>query len=1300
MKNSNRKSLKQKLILFLLIMTLVFEQFATLGIVYAIDEISNQNINQEDIQEDLDVQGDLNEDDFDFEDDFTEELIELREQGKEEIKDGYNSLKEHEKINEDFLNRIEENLTIALNEIEVAETEEEINLIVTRELSEIESLRMELDNLIAEEDEDLENVRNEAKATIIEEYEKLKNLNIENEEIVAELDSKLAVVLEKIDSAQSKEEIDIIVEEEMASLNEFKSELEKQEEPEFLLNLDNLPGPMEIEAPEIRYDIYPETSYRTKRSLDGGLELGEVTMTKDAEPVEGKVNMWDITLRIEGRDDETSSDIVLVVDRSGSMNKDASGGGSRMDAAKSAAIKFADTLLSDESVKTRIAVVSYSSSVTVDQALTDDREAIVNAINALEAQGGTLTQAGVRQGSALLENSDADMQNMVLLSDGEPTYSYNFKNKNQYWIPYGEHFESSTEIPESEFVYSESKGDGDHLRILFDTTEDGTKYFINHGNSTIAEAGFAKSEGNWIYTIALSMSPDGTEVLKGVASSGKDYTAEPEDLEEIFQVIGGDILSAAKNCKVTDPMGMGFVVYGDVSSITPTDGVVKYDEINKTIEWDIGTLKKPIAEGSDIKYAELRYTIEIDDAILNATSEDGKNFATNGETVLDYVDNKGQQQKIIVDVPKVDPILLVIEKKLINSLGFLVPSEGFEADEREFTMPVDNDKGDYKKEYTVKAGGKKVMTNLRIEDTYTVAAEKFSGPIEHKASDYETTYNIYGENTDTFKIKQGDEDTPIIVTNVEKPLGELKITKKFDPVAGTKSAKAGKLEFEFEITGPTKADGTNALDGIKDLTPTADKNKFTFKLEAGRSLILKNLPYGEYQVKETDSKGFLVSYSEKDGKVSLAINDKSKELIVTNSPKADDKTVDVTAKKVWVGGLLNEHKKVDLVLYRNDKATDIKPNSIAPQEDGASEYTYTWKDLQKFDDKGLEYQYSVKEKSTPEYYESTVTGNMKDGFTITNKYTAKADGKLKIRKVIDVGNKATRAGKNPEFKFEVIGPTKADGSNALEGVEGLTEENGRYFFTIKGPECTVLQGLMYATYEVIEVEHEGFEPSYNPEDRKVKVVNGEEPAEIVVTNKLIGDNKIDFVAKKIWTDGLLNDYKPITLVLLRDGEELKDIKYDVEPKEDGKKEYTYTWKDLAERAKDGHIYEYKVKEVEVPKYYTSSIDETGKVITNKYTAEQDGKITIEKKFDTGVEKLRSNQEPPVFEFEITGPVKENGESALANIEGLTEVPQANDVSKFFFKLKAGESLTLEGLYYGDYKVEEIVPAGFTASYSP
>ncbi|QQK08205.1 Cna B-type domain-containing protein [Miniphocaeibacter halophilus] len=1077
-----------------------------------------------------------------------------------------------------------------------------------------------------------------------------------------------------------------------------EEEIALDEEMETFYNLDNLPGPMEIEAPEIRYDIFPETAYRTKRSLDSDLELGQVRMTKDAKPVEGKVNMWDITLRIEGRDDETSSDIVLVIDRSGSMGYEASGGGTRMDAAKTAAIAFADTLLSDENVKTRIAIVSFSSSVTVDQALTDDREAIVNAIKGLEAQGGTLTQAGIRQASVLLENSDADMQNMVLLSDGEPTYSYNFKHKNKYWIPYGEHFESSTEIPESEFVYNESRGNGDDIRFLFDTTDDGTKYYINNGNSTIAEAGFAKNKSNMIYTIALSMSAEGTEVLKGVANSGKDYTAEPEDLEEIFQVIGGDILSAAKSCQVTDPMGTGFVVYGDVSSIIASDGTVDYKAETKTIKWDIGTLKKPIKEGSDIKYAELKYTIEIDDDILNATSEDGTNYATNGETVLDYVDNKGQQQKIVVEVPKVDPILLVIEKKLINSLGFEVPSEGFEVDGREFTMPVDNDKGDYKQEYTVKAGGKKVMTNLRIEDTYTVAAEKFSGPIAHEATDYGTSYNIYGEDTNTFKIKQGDEDTPIIVTNKEKPLGELTITKKFNPVASTKSAKSGK--FEFEITGPTKADGSNALEGIKELTPTLEKDKFTFKLGVNESLILSNLPYGEYQVTETDSKGFIPSYSIADGKVDLAINNKKQELVVTNTPKAGDDKVDIRAKKVWVGGLLDEHKKVDLVLYRNDKATDINPTSITPQEDGQSEYIYIWKDLQKFDENGLEYQYSVREKSTPKYYKSTVTGDMDKGFTVTNEYTAEADGKLKVRKIIDIGGEDTRSGKNPEFKFEVIGPTKTDGTSALVGVKGLTEENGRYFFTIKGPECTVLQDLMYGTYEVIEVEHEGFEPSYNPENRKVEVVNDEEPVEIVVTNKLIGDNKIDFVAKKIWTDGLLKDYKPINLVLLRDGEELKDVKYDVIPKEDGKKEYTYTWKDLPERAEDGHLYEYKVKEVEVPKYYTSSIDETGKIITNKYTAKQDGQLTIKKEFDNGI-KLKSEIKPaPTFEFEITGPIKENGESALANIEGLTEVPQVNDVSRFFFKLKAGESKTLEGLYYGDYKVEEIDTQGFVASYNP
>lgn len=72
---------------------------------------------------------------------------------------------------------------------------------------------------------------------------------------------------------------DIFVEVEENNNENIEDDFEEievvEEDTETSYNLDNLSGPMEVEAPEIRYDIYPETSYRTKRSLDGDLELGK-----------------------------------------------------------------------------------------------------------------------------------------------------------------------------------------------------------------------------------------------------------------------------------------------------------------------------------------------------------------------------------------------------------------------------------------------------------------------------------------------------------------------------------------------------------------------------------------------------------------------------------------------------------------------------------------------------------------------------------------------------------------------------------------------------------------------------------------------------------------------------------------------------------------------------------------------------------------------------------------------------------------------------------------------------------------
>lgn len=78
---------------------------------------------------------------------------------------------------------------------------------------------------------------------------------------------------------------------------------------------------------------------------------GAINLNKKAEPA-GK-GQWKVTLTVEGKNIQSSSDVVLVIDRSGSMRNS-----NRMVNAKEAATKFVDNLLIKDST-TRIAVVTF-----------------------------------------------------------------------------------------------------------------------------------------------------------------------------------------------------------------------------------------------------------------------------------------------------------------------------------------------------------------------------------------------------------------------------------------------------------------------------------------------------------------------------------------------------------------------------------------------------------------------------------------------------------------------------------------------------------------------------------------------------------------------------------------------------------------------------------------------------------------------------------------------------------------------------------------------------------------------------
>ena len=636
-------------------------------------------------------------------------------------------------------------------------------------------------------------------------------------------------------------------------------------------NPDHLAGPEEGDG-TIDENVYPEVDFGSSVSPSRllGMRLmalptaasghptqpGEVKLSKTATPVSGMVNTWDVTVRVEGKDTTKTSDIVLVIDRSGSMKDN-----NRMVRAKEAAKQFVSTLLPDE--HTRIAIVSFAKRASTNQLLTNDANKLNDAIDGLKADGGTFTQAGIRQAESILANSTADVKNIVLLSDGKPTYSYDIKNPTNYltnlvngyvdngyvggWT--GWHYDTNTSVPSTEFDYdAEAVGEGNSLQ-----TRGGSygwslwyyDWYYNHGNSTIAEATIAKKAGYTMWTVAVNAGDTGKSVLSQCATDPNNHaksTEKPEELKKIFTEIAGNIKAAVQDASVTDPMGTGFTIpAGSVDSIKTSQGTATYDATNKTISWEVGTPSNTIDGDSTVKYAELTYRVTIDDSILTATPEaDVKSYKTNGMTTINYKDATGADQTGKFVSPTVDPVLLVVQKKLYDKNGNEVTNS-----DQTFSVNVKGDakSGEaYDQTYTLKPGERKVLTNLRWEDTYTVTETGY--PAGKSKDDYTTEVKVGDDVTNSFTVHQGDKDKDIVVTNREHPTLTLSKT-----VTGGLADKT--KEFTFNVT-------------VKRGDQTIIDNK-TYTLKGGDSKTIAPdsgalLPGDQVTITEANGDGYTATY--------------------------------------------------------------------------------------------------------------------------------------------------------------------------------------------------------------------------------------------------------------------------------------------------------------------------------------------------------------------------------------------------------------------------------------------------------
>lgn len=468
---------------------------------------------------------------------------------------------------------------------------------------------------------------------------------------------------------------------------------------------------------------------------------GSIKLDKDAAAVAGKENLWEVTLGIQGKNFETTSDVVLVIDNSNSMYEN-----NRMVQTKAAANAFVDALLTQDSA-TRIAVVVFNDKVEqtgfYDYSNKEALKAYINAVSMNEDDGGTFTQLGIKTARDLLKSSASTglNKNIVLLSDGLPTWSYlvtGTATGTCNWFHNDGYDESTVKVNGCNYNMQEGNGtSADDGSITLSLTCGHGKtanrtFYISHSYATIWEAQQAANDGMTVFSIALQAGTTGENVLRACATNpatGFYAIASTDDIEEklttAFTSIAGSIAIAASNGVVNDPMGehvqLSFsgpapvittdkaVYVAGNADIYISQGSAVYDAATRSISWTVGSVR----EGDN---PIMKYKVGIRDGYNPSTNEV---LNTNGETTFSYKNYLGEDTVGDFPIPKVHVGggMILVHWYQVNANGEPINELGQTVDGPAYAKQV-------QPAAYFEANG---STGLSYNTQYTVAATDFAG---------------------------------------------------------------------------------------------------------------------------------------------------------------------------------------------------------------------------------------------------------------------------------------------------------------------------------------------------------------------------------------------------------------------------------------------------------------------------------------------------------------------------------------------------------------------------------------------
>ena len=431
-------------------------------------------------------------------------------------------------------------------------------------------------------------------------------------------------------------------------------------------------------------------------AADAEAPESNITAVKSAQWVEGRESegIAKVTIQVSGKAPEEwtvtdPTDIVLVMDRSLSMDDKATSNDryDKMTQAKNAAKQFAKKML--ESDKVRIAVVMYTKiAQTVkgqnQDAFSKQYATVENRINSITTEGvssensGTNTQAGIHAARELLKASTAKNKIMIVLSDGQPNYSFPFVATADY-VGCERWFKSACEDngPRNGYItkigsfivdynsyineYGGFNLNYGNARITVKCKEHGTTtenfdYGVYNGSTyngntgktdhsvaTIWEAGQAEKESVEIYSIGFGIgsNQNAIKTMKGIASAKTEdhyFSAgmSANDIEAVFNSIAKQVSKyVAYKPIVTDTISNDFEYYTDATLMASAGEGDTITPNGQTVTWDLAAEQLDTTEHTLTFYVKYK---NIDNPAAPNT-----NLPTNAGAQLKYAKEENGQ---------------------------------------------------------------------------------------------------------------------------------------------------------------------------------------------------------------------------------------------------------------------------------------------------------------------------------------------------------------------------------------------------------------------------------------------------------------------------------------------------------------------------------------------------------------------------------------------------------------------------------------------------------------------------------